>query len=182
MSKSIRDNSSPEFFCVGNVVHIVPPAAAGPVRASTMTSQQAELVERWLDEQKKHRAKGKEVDRADKPEQEKEMERIPPATFNFKAFLRVMSMNLCCTMFGFNIVMSYLIKSSPGGMSILDQELNWIISIPVVSTPFFHGNCRGTNNGRLACLFFGSSHVLVSHGVDHGKAAIAFLISSQKHS
>jgi len=43
-------------------------------------------------------------------------------------------MNLSAAIIGFNIVMSVLVKSSPKGLSILDINLNWIISIPIVST------------------------------------------------
>ncbi len=99
---------------------------------SMMTSQQAEAVERWLDRtEPSPREMQMEV-----PEKRTTTlpERPRPAqSFHFKSFARVCSLNLCSAIFGLNIVLSMLVKSSPTGGSILDSHLYWIISIPVVS-------------------------------------------------
>ena len=97
-----------------------------------MTSEQAQAVERWLDDQPAEDGrKGKEV--AVRPVLPG-LEATRSRKFDPRSFLRVASMNLSAAIIGFNIVMSVLVKSSPKGLSILDINLNWIISIPIVST------------------------------------------------
>jgi hypothetical protein len=121
------------------------------LRMEPMTSQPTinkAAVVSWLDGQnteddefeaitmpKKTKAKGKQLWRADAAEKQppRLLHRLPYPSFDPKSCLRVISMNLCSAVFGFNIVIGTVIRSSPRGISLLDIELNWIISLPAVS-------------------------------------------------
>ncbi len=100
----------------------------GPRRMSTIASEQAEAVERWLDGQNAAILNGNEA-MIPKPGTSP---RRTPRWLDIKSPLRVLSMNLCSAIFGFNIVMSVLVEDSPQGINLLDGELNFLISIPVV--------------------------------------------------
>src|SRR5512142_3193948 len=107
-----------------------------------MTSQQAKAVVRWLDgtddepSPRPANWKGKGIwGRNESAKSPRMLHRLPYPTFNAKTFLRVVSLNLCSAIFGFNIVIGTVIRNSPRGMSVLDIELNWIMSLPIVSAP-----------------------------------------------
>ena len=56
-----------------------------------------------------------------------------PQRFSAKAFLRLLSMNLCSAIFGYSIVMAVLVQRAPPSDNVLEGRLNLLISVPIVS-------------------------------------------------
>ncbi|KAH8899055.1 hypothetical protein GQ53DRAFT_742161 [Thozetella sp. PMI_491] len=61
---------------------------------------------------------------------------IPQPRFNLKSFFRVFSLNLCSAILGFNIVMNVLVQRGPKSDNIIDNRLNFLISVPVAGVAF----------------------------------------------
>lgn len=123
-------------------------------------SSRSQIVEIWLDqnieEQRRARIKEKRATARKEREMEKDVQRRAQE-FDPRSFLRVVSLNLCCAIFGFNIVMSVLTRASPKGRSRLDGDLNWVISVPVAVLAFLWETSRFSIRWRR--LLVRSDHI-----------------------
>lgn len=108
-------------------------------------SDRSQIIEVWLDQhlEEQRRARNAERRAADRRAQEMEDEIARRAqAFNSRSLLRVISLNLCSMIFGFNIVMSVLTRAGPKGRSRLDGDLNWVMSVPVAILVFLWETSR----------------------------------------
>jgi hypothetical protein len=140
-----RDRSPEGYLTASSETPTPNVSSAASYRTPAEEAQRHRDVQAWLDrtegQARRKETKTEEVKGQQTTNMENEMHLpLKPKSkpFNFQYFFRITTLNLCSAIFGLNIVLSILVRGSPKGGSILDIELNWIISVPVASRAYNH--------------------------------------------